>query len=68
MVNVRASAEEHCLGGNLLTHEYRISFITGAHTQVPYVGFDAIQKVWSGCPGYDECGEGPSLLWQMSHS
>lgn len=30
-------------------------------------GFDATQRVWSGCPGYDECGDGPGLLWQMSH-
>ena len=28
-------------------------------------GFDATLRVWSGCPGYDESGELPNLLWQM---
>ena len=42
--------------------------ITGSLcVQVPCAGFDATQRVWSGCSGYDESGDGPGLLWQMSH-
>ena len=26
------------------------------------------RRVGWGCPGYDECGEGPRLFWQMSYS